>query len=128
MIAVAAEPAPAAIAASGTPFLTLLQVLAALLLVLGVVWLLAWFARRVLPARGASGALKVVGGVMVGARERLVVVEVGETWVLVGVAAGNVRLVHTMPRPSAAATAAGSPSAALSKLLGDALHSQQVER
>jgi flagellar protein FliO/FliZ len=44
--------------------------------------------------------MKVLGGVAVGPRERLVLVEVGETWLIVGVAQGQVNAVHTMTRPA----------------------------
>jgi flagellar protein FliO/FliZ len=43
--------------------------------------------------------VKVVGGVMLGPRERLVVVEVGETWLLLGVGGGQVSTLHTLSRP-----------------------------
>ncbi len=66
--------------------------------------------------QGAGGGLlKVVGGVMVGPRERLVVVEVGDTWLLLGVAASSVTLVHSMPKPlqaDAAHTEPGQPVSA----------------
>jgi len=85
--------------ASGS-VVSLLQVVFALLLVLGAIGLFAWFMRRLSPGQAsAGGMLKVVGGVMVGPRERLVVVEVKDTWLLLGVAAGQVTLVHSMPRP-----------------------------
>ncbi len=78
----------------------LLQVVFALLLVLGAIALFAWILRRLAPGHaGAGGALKVIGGVMVGPRERLVVVEIQDTWLLLGVASGHVTLVHSMPRP-----------------------------
>jgi len=86
-------------AASGS-VISLLQVVFALLLVLGAIGLFAWFMRRFASGQGsAGGMLKVVGAVMVGPRERLVVVEVKDTWLLLGVAAGQVTLVHSMPRP-----------------------------
>jgi len=48
---------------------------------------------------GAQGAVKVVGTTAVGARERVVVVEVDDTWLLLGVGGGNVRLLHTCRSP-----------------------------
>ena len=36
---------------------------------------------------------------MVGPKERLVLVEVGDTWLLLGVAANSVNLLHTMEKP-----------------------------
>lgn len=91
----------AAVAPATYSFFGLLQVVLALLVVLGAIMAFAWFARRIGTGRGAAGGLlKVVGAVMVGPKERLVVVEVGETWLVVGVGASSVNLVHSMPRPT----------------------------
>ena len=70
-----------------------------LLLVLIVIFALAWLVRRYLPGMGAQGVVKVVGTTPVGTRERVVVVEVDGTWLLLGVGGGNVRLLHTLPKP-----------------------------
>ena len=75
-------------------------VLLSLGLILGGFVAVAWFARRYLPGMGAQGAVKVVGTTAVGARERVVVIEVDNTWLLLGVGGGNVRLLHTLPRPA----------------------------
>jgi flagellar protein FliO/FliZ len=78
---------------------SLLTVLLSLALILGGFVALAWLARRYLPGLGAQGVVKVVGTTAVGTRERVVVVEVDNTWLLLGVGGGNVRLLHTLPRP-----------------------------
>ena len=44
--------------------------------------------------------LKVISGVAVGQRERIVLVEVNDTWLVVGVAPGQVRTLHSMPKAS----------------------------
>ena len=107
----AADVAPPA-AVAPVSLVNLVQVVLALLIVLGAIGLFAWMMRRFVPGQsGAGGLLKVVGGVMVGPRERLVVVEVGESWLLLGVSTGGVNLVHSMPRPPAAAGAPGVPRA-----------------
>jgi flagellar protein FliO/FliZ len=81
----------------------LLQVIVALAVVLAAIAVFAWLLRRWMPGTAAAGGLlRIVGGVMIGPRERLVLVEVGDTWLLVGVAANNVSLVHSMPRPAGA--------------------------
>jgi len=80
---------------------SMLTVLLSLGLILGGFIAVAWFARRYLPGMGAQGAVKVVGTTAVGARERVVVVEVDNTWLLLGVGGGNVRLLHTLPKPQA---------------------------
>ena len=89
-----------ALAASGTAS-SALTVLLSLGLILGGFVALAWLARRYLPGMGAQGVVKVVGTTAVGARERVVVVEVDGTWLLLGVGGGNVRLLHTLPKPAA---------------------------
>lgn len=83
----------------------LLQVVIALVLVFGAIALSAWLLRRYGPTQmGTSGsALRVLGGVMVGQRERLVLVEIDDTWLIVGVAPGQVNAVHSMPRPAQSA-------------------------
>ena len=81
-------------------FAALFQALFGLAVVLGLLYGFFWLLRRYGPAQsGAQGVVKVVGGVMLGPRERLVVVEVEDTWVLVGVAAGHVSTLHTLAKP-----------------------------
>lgn len=92
----AAEP----VVPQASTFGSLIQVVLALFLVLGAIVASAWLLRRFGPTQmGPGGALRVLGGVMVGQRERLMLVEVGDTWLIVGVAPGSVTAVHSMPRP-----------------------------
>ncbi|MGN6668461.1 MAG: FliO/MopB family protein, partial [Trinickia sp.] len=50
----------------------------------------------------ARGQLvRTVGGVSLGGKERVAVVEIGDTWLVLGTAPGSVRLLHTMPAPKA---------------------------
>lgn len=76
-----------------------------LVLILGGFIAVAWLARRYLPGAGQSGVVKLVGSTAVGARERVVVVELDGTWLVLGVAPGNVRLLHSQPRPADAPSA-----------------------
>jgi flagellar protein FliO/FliZ len=69
-------------------------------MVLVAIVVFAWVMRRLTPgAIGSRGLLRVVGGVMVGPKERVVLLEIGETWLLLGVAASGVSLLHTLPKP-----------------------------
>lgn len=91
---------PPPVSIPSPPLGGLLQVLLGLAVVLAAVWATAWLLRRFSPGQGvAGGTLHVVGGLMVGPKERVVVVEAGETWLLLGVAQGQVNLLHSMPRP-----------------------------
>ncbi|WP_035383673.1 flagellar biosynthetic protein FliO [Ferriphaselus sp. R-1] len=97
-------PAPTALSSG-----SILQVIFSLLLVLGAIVLVAWLLKRInLPQQGGRNLLKVVSGVAVGQRERIVLVEVGETWLVVGVAPGSVRTLHTLPKSALPAAEAGA--------------------
>ncbi|MBX3664115.1 MAG: flagellar biosynthetic protein FliO [Burkholderiales bacterium] len=86
-------PAPA-VSAGG-----MLQMVLGLAIVLGMILGLAWIVRRLgLPGSGPSGTIKVIAGAPVGQRERVVLVEIAGTWLVVGVAPGRVSALHTMPR------------------------------
>jgi flagellar protein FliO/FliZ len=88
-------PPPPAAMSSGS----VMQIILSLILVLGLVALVAWLMKRIsLPQHGAASLLKVISGVGVGPRERIVLVEVNDTWLIVGVAPGQVRTLHTMPK------------------------------
>lgn len=99
----AAADAPA-VAGSAVVAGSLLQVVLGLAVVLALVIAAAWVLKRFSSMGGAgSGPIRIVGGAAVGQRERIVLVEVGSTWLLVGVAPGQVRALHTMPRSESVA-------------------------
>ncbi len=78
---------------------SILQVIFSLLLVLAAVVLVAWILKRInLPQHAAGNLIKVQASVAVGQRERIVLVEVNDTWLVVGVAPGQVRTLHSMPK------------------------------
>ncbi len=105
--------APVGTLPASNTFGTLLQVVFGLAVVMGAIALTAWLARRYMPAmRGVGGLVKIVGGVMVGPKERVVVVEVGDTWLVLGVTAQQVNTLHMVPRPAkgtGSAVDAGQP-------------------
>jgi len=77
----------------------LLKTIMALMLVLGLLAGLAWMMKRFGPKMsGGSANLRVVGALNLGGRERIMVVEVGDQWIVVGAAPGRVNALHTMPR------------------------------
>ena len=90
-----------------------------LALVLGLIFAVGWAMRRISPARSAAGPLRIVGAQALGARERVVLVEVGDQWLVLGVAPGNVRGLATLPRGTLPA-APSSPVAGFANLLARA--------
>ena len=96
-------------------FGAVLQTLVGLVVVIGFVFGCAWLARKFgLQGGKRSGVVKVVGGASLGNKERVAVVEVGDTWLVLGAGPGNVRLLHTMPAGSAEVESVGvaAPSSA----------------
>ena len=75
----------------------LLQTALGLALVIALILFCAWAMRRFgLQAGVGNRFLKVISSVMVGPRERVVIVEVGDAWLVLGVCAGRVNALHTM--------------------------------
>jgi flagellar protein FliO/FliZ len=106
-----ATPAPATAAPSSAG--GLLQVVFGLLVVLGLLAAALWFLKRMGGGRFAPGSVvKIIGGVSVGNRERVMVVEVADQWIVIGVAPGRVSTLASMPRQDAPAAqaAAGAPN------------------
>lgn len=80
-----------------SPSAGLFKMLLGLGVVLALIALVAWLAKRLLPTMGGQQTvLRVVSSVSVGARERVVVLEVGDRWLVVGVAPGQVRPIANM--------------------------------
>jgi flagellar protein FliO/FliZ len=73
-----------------------------LLLILGLFVLAAWLVRRYLPQTGKASPVKVIGATALGPRERIIVVEVDDTWLVLGAGGGQLRTLHTLPKPKTA--------------------------
>lgn len=95
------------------------QTTLALLVVLAAIFGLAWLARRMRGlARGNTRqGIDVIAQAAVGPRERVVIVRVGETRLLLGVAPGRVSRLHELP---ADATLDGTPGAGVAAVQGGA--------
>ena len=78
----------------------LLHMILGLIVVVLVILAGAWFLRRYGQAQsGGQGAIRILGGISLGQRERAVIVQVGETQLLLGVAPGRVQTLHVLDRP-----------------------------
>ncbi|MDR3426253.1 flagellar biosynthetic protein FliO [Silvimonas sp.] len=98
-------------ATSASSFGQLAQVVLALVFVLGLIFVSAMLMRRfsLLPGMAAGNRLRVVSGAMVGPKERVVVVELDNTWLVVGVTPHAVNLLHTQAKPDDAPAAPVPP-------------------
>jgi len=80
----------------------LLQLVLGLLLVVGLIFVLAWLMRRVQRAGPAGNqVIELVGSRALGPRDRLVLVQVGNEQVLLGVSPGSITALHVMTEPVA---------------------------
>jgi len=80
--------------------------------VIALILAMAWVARRVGLVRHGSGnaSMKVVGSLMLGPRQRVVTVEVGDTWLVLGVSPNEIRPLHTLAaRPDTGAPDSSQP-------------------
>jgi flagellar protein FliO/FliZ len=102
----AAEPAVQAVAPQASASLAsgmggqLVQLLFGLLLVVGLIFALAWLMRRV--QRGVPGnaqVIELVGSRAIGPRDRLVLVQVGNEQILLGVTPGRITPLHVLNEP-----------------------------
>ncbi|MFY0989084.1 flagellar biosynthetic protein FliO [Halomonas sp. C05BenzN] len=80
---------------------TLGKTAAALALIVVIILVATAVLKRVGVNRQAQGGrLRVVGGTSVGHRERVVIVQVEETWLVLGVGGGQVSKLHELPAPA----------------------------
>ena len=118
MTALPAPQATEALAAPGTatPELgaSVLQMLFGLAVVIALLFACLWLIRRLSAPRGGGAAIKVLGAAAVGPRERVVLVEIGEDVLVLGVAPGSATRLHEMNRPELAlpADVPGQPPSA----------------
>ena len=78
----------------------LLQVTLGLFAVLVLIFGIAWFVKRYSGfSGGSSQSLQIIGSLSMGQRERVVLMRVGDTQLLIGVAPGRVQKLHVLETP-----------------------------
>lgn len=78
----------------------LLQTTLGLLVVLAVIVAIGWIVKRFGNLRGGvQGRMKIVGGLSLGTRERVVLLQVGDQQLVLGVAPGQIRTLHVLDQP-----------------------------
>ena len=95
--------------APGVSSSAVLQILLGLMLVIGILFLGAFFLRKLNGGinLGNTGPMRIVGGLMISTRERIVLVETGEEWIVVGIVPGQIKTLHTLPKGELPASNAG---------------------
>ncbi|MGY2366849.1 flagellar biosynthetic protein FliO [Pseudomonas azotoformans] len=103
--ALAAEPVAQATAAAAPVVSSgiggqLTQLVLGLLLVVGLIFALAWLLRRVQRVGPGNGqVIEMIGSRALGPRDRLVLVQVGEEQILLGITPGRITPLHVLKIP-----------------------------
>jgi flagellar protein FliO/FliZ len=91
LLSMSLQSAAAGDLSKSSPTGSIFQGLFGLVVVLATIVFVAWLVKRIGPgANNNPAVVRIVGGVSVGNRERVVVVEVADRWIVVGVAPGQV--------------------------------------
>jgi flagellar protein FliO/FliZ len=98
-IATAAAVAAPAVSSGVAGQLT--QLVLGLLLVLGLIFFLAWMLRRVQQAgpAGKGQVIELIGSRALGPRDRLMLVQVGNEQILLGLSPGTITALHVLKEP-----------------------------
>jgi len=117
--ATAAATATVAAAADNPMTGHLLQTTLGLLFVLGLLLALVWLLKRlgVGNAQRRGGFYKVLATSALGPREKIVLVEVGDTWLVLGMTSNSINTLHSMPAGSIEIDSAQNAAASFAKLL-----------
>lgn len=104
---------------------SLLQLGMGFLMVLALLFASLWLLKRLTSPRGQTpGLMRIVSSLAVGPRERVVLMEVGEQWLLVGVGPGHISKIGELPRQTLAPAASAPIAPDFSAWLKHALERQ----
>ncbi len=97
-VATAVSAAPSA-QGNGMSTMTILNVFGSLLIVLGLLFGLAWLYKKLAIKLPGSSHIKIVSSVMLGPRERLLVIEVQGKQRVLGVTANQINMLFELDQP-----------------------------
>nr|WP_220460557.1 flagellar biosynthetic protein FliO [Pseudomonas juntendi] len=96
----AATPTATPAAAPGSLGGQLAQMVFGLLLVVGLIFFLAWLLRRLQSTAVKGGqVIEIVGSRAIGPRDRLLLVQVGKEQILIGHTPGSIEALHVLAEP-----------------------------
>jgi flagellar protein FliO/FliZ len=100
---------------------TLLSIFLSLLLVVAIIFALAFIARHFTVTQAGNGQLKVVASMAAGAKEKIMVVDVGGEQFLIGITAHNINQLGKLENPLQTASTSQSPGQTTSLAFKDKL-------
>ena len=114
-------------ASTGSP---LVQVSGALTAIIIFILLAAWVAKRFgfTPKTGSSKEMKVSSSCSVGPRERVVIIDVQDARLVLGVTAGQITHLHTLPAATVIETVSPTAPADFRELMKNSLMKNLLKR
>ena len=104
-----------------TPYL--LKLTGGLLLVVAAILVLAWLVKRFnLNQQSQNGLIRIIAGLSIGTRDRIVLLQIGDEQILVGLTPGRIEKLHTLAHPLEAPEgqpATSTFAAKLNRAMGD---------
>ena len=101
----------------------LLKLTAGLILVVAIIFLLAWFLKKMnFNQQSQQGLIQIVSALSIGTRDRILLVQVGEEQLLIGLTPGRIEKLHCLASPvefAAASESRPSFAAKLNRLMGE---------
>ncbi|OAZ98501.1 flagellar biosynthetic protein FliO [Halomonas sp. G11] len=94
---------------------------AALALVIAIILLCTALLKRLGNAKRSGGQLQVISSIGVGNRERVVIVQVEDTWLVLGVGSGRISKLHERPAPATPPTETHQAPSSFAKRFSQAL-------
>ena len=80
----------------------IMKLTAGLLVVVAIIFIVAWMLKRLnLTQQSQSGLLRIIAGLPLGTRDRIVLLQVGNEQILVGLSPGRIEKLHTLSEPVA---------------------------
>ncbi len=123
VIAWGAEPVVTSpIVAAYSPVGQIMKMIVGLMVVLIMIFVVAWVARNYMGFNPSSNAeLKSLAGVLVGQKERVVLVQVGVRQILIGVAPGQITLLHVLDKADEVTVESSQPLSPFAEKLKNCL-------
>jgi flagellar protein FliO/FliZ len=106
---------------------SILSIFLSLLLVVAIIFALAFIARRFNVTQAGNGQLKVVASMAAGAKEKIMVVDVGGEQFLIGITAHNINQLGKLENPLQTASTAKSSGQTTSLAFKDKLVKAMAE-
>ena len=89
---------PAGLEPMSSPYL--LKLTGGLLFIVAAIFVLAWLLRKLNVNHAATpGLIRIVAGINVGARDRILLLQVGDEQILVGMSPGRISRLHELKQP-----------------------------